>query len=125
MRDSFVKKIVLSANPSEELRFVAVAILNRTGELAYCRNGDDSWRFIPGENSSLSLSATDFTGYMGNCIYFTDDYSESNYDGAFGEHDIGIYKLWDRSIEPLPCYPRNSVFTLRCPTLLWVTPSPC
>ncbi|KAE8674607.1 protein GDAP2-like protein [Hibiscus syriacus] len=214
-----------------------LAILNQTGELAYCRNGDDSWRFIPGtqsysedviyckglfyavnkqggivicdvhhdsprvsfvqmwtqlsgdmqyliisgdelllvtrhldlefnfepdqpylvyrtkryqvsrlvwsgpywervkslhdkmvfigENSSLSLSAKDFTGCMGDCIYFTDDYSESNYDGAFGEHDIGIYKLWDGSIEPLPCYPRNSLFRFRWPTPRWVTTSPC
>ncbi|KAL4298225.1 hypothetical protein GQ457_12G030540 [Hibiscus cannabinus] len=236
MRDSFIKKIVLSDNPSKELRFVAVAILNQTGELAYCRNGEDSWRFIPGaqsysedviyckglfyavdkqggivicdvnhdsprvsfvrmwtqvggdlqylinsgdelllvtrhldlefsfeadqsylvyrtkrfdvarlvwsephwervkslhdkmvfigENSSLSLSARNFTGCRGDCIYFTDDYSESNYDGAFGEHDIGIYKLWDGSFEPLPCYPRNSLFRLRWPTPLWVTPSP-
>lgn len=236
MRDS-IKKIVLSVNPSKELRFVAIAILNQTGELVYCKNGDDSWRFIPGaqsysedviyceglfyavdkhggiaicdvhddspkvsivqtrtqldgdmqylinsgdelllitrhldlefsfephqsylvyrtkrfevsrlvwsgphwervkslydkmvfigENSSLSLSASDFTGCMGNCIYFTDDYSESNYDGSLGEHDIGIYKLWDGSIEPLPCYPRNSFFRMGWPTPLWVTPTPC
>ncbi|XVF35887.1 hypothetical protein REPUB_Repub19eG0010000 [Reevesia pubescens] len=237
MRDSFIKKIVLSANPSKDLNFVAIAILNQTGELAYCKNGDESWRFIQGsqsysedviyfnglcyavnkqggivtcnvrhdsprvsfietprqlggdmqylvhsedelllvtryldleinvepdqsyliyrtkrfevsrlvwsgphwervkslndkmlfigENSSLSLSASDFTGCMGNCIYFTDDYSETNYDGAFGEHDIGIYKLWDGGIEPLPCYPRNSFFQSPWPTPLWVTPSPC
>ncbi|XP_022772597.1 F-box protein SKIP23-like [Durio zibethinus] len=237
MRDSFIKKIVLSANPSKDLHFVAIAILNQTGELAYCKNGDESWRFIEdaqsysqdviyckglcyavdkqggivicdvrhesprvsfietprqlmgdmqylvnsgdelllvtrhldldfnfepdqyyliyrtkrfevsrlvwrgphwervkslydkmlfiGENSSLSLSASDFTGCKGNCIYFTDDYSETNYDGAFGEHDIGIYKLWDGSIEPLPCYPRNSFFRLHWPTPLWITPSPC
>lgn len=84
----------------------------------------DKMLFI-GENSSLSLSASDFTGCMGNCICFTDDYSETNYDGAFGEHDIGIYKLLDGSIEPLPCYPRNSFFRLRWPTPLWITPSPC
>ncbi|KAK6256956.1 hypothetical protein QUC31_000415 [Theobroma cacao] len=237
MRDSFIKKIVLSANPSKDPRFVAIAILNQTGELAYCKNGDKSWRFIEGahpysedviycrglcfavdkhggivicdvrndsprisfietprqlggdmqylvnsgdelllvtrhldldfdfepdqshlvfrtkrfevsrliwngpywervnslndkmvfvgENSSLSLSASYFTGCMGNCVYYTDDYSETNYGGAFGEHDIGIYNLWDGSIEPLPCYPRNSFFSLGWPTPLWVTPSPC
>lgn len=88
------------------------------------KNLYDQMLFI-GENSSLSLSASDFTGCMGNCIYFTDDYSETNYDGGFGEHDIGIYKLLDGSIEPLPCYPRNSFFRLHWPTPLWITPSPC
>ncbi|KAK8601362.1 hypothetical protein V6N13_058922 [Hibiscus sabdariffa] len=201
MRDSFIKKIVLSDNPSKELRFVVVAIPNQTvhkqggivicdvnhdsprvsfvrmltqvgGDLQYLINSGDElllvtrhldlefsfkayesylvyrtkrfdvvrlvwsephWERVKslhdkmvfiGENSSLSLSATKFTGCRGECISFTDDYSESNYDGAFREHDIGIYKLWDGSFEPLPCYPRNSLFRLRWPTPLWVTPSP-
>lgn len=78
-----------------------------------------------GENSSLSLSASDFPGCSGDCIYFTDDYSESNYDGAYGRYDLGIFRLWDRSIEPLPCYPPNVYSLLGWPPPIWVSPNPC
>ncbi|OMO75520.1 hypothetical protein COLO4_26063 [Corchorus olitorius] len=215
MRDSFIKKIVLSANPSKDPHFLAIAILNQTGELAYCRNGDKAWRFIEGARSysedviyckglcyavdkhggiiacdvrndlpriSFIETPRKLGGDMQYLVYsepedelllvtryldldinfelaqsylifrtkrfevsrlvssgpywekvktlndkmlFIDDYSETNYDGAFGEHDIGIYKLWDGSIEPLPCYPRNSYFRLGWPTPLWVALSPC
>lgn len=46
MRDSFVKKVIVSQSPYNEASFVAFAILNRHGEVAYCRNGDDSWRIV-------------------------------------------------------------------------------
>lgn len=236
MRDSFIKKLVLSSSPLEDNNFIALAILNETGDLAFCKNGDQSWTFIDdarsfsedviyykglfyavnkygavavcdlhgasvkvsivqlprqydgdmqylvnsgeelllvtrsldleynnveyyltlgyrtvrfevfrmnwsrpqwegvvslgdrmlfiGENSSLSLSASDFPGCVGNCIYYTDDYCESNNDGVFGDYDLGIFKLWDGSIEPLPCYPRNSHSHLHWPPPLWVTPNP-
>ncbi|KDP36858.1 hypothetical protein JCGZ_08149 [Jatropha curcas] len=239
MRDWFIKKVILSCSPLTEGNFVAMAILNQTGDLAYCRNGDQSWTIIEnaryfsedvvcfnglfyavnkagqiavcdvngdspevwfietprqhggdlqylvssenelllvtryldlefevdhpdmqphliyrtmrfevsrlewggprwarmrslgdkalfiGENTSLSLSANDFFGCMGNCIYYTDDYSDTNYDDHFGEHDLGIFKLWDGSIESLPCYPRHSRSRLRWPPPLWVSPNPC
>ncbi|KAJ9165904.1 hypothetical protein P3X46_020719 [Hevea brasiliensis] len=239
MRDWFIKKVVLSSSPLKASNFVAMTILNQTGDLAYCRNGNQSWTIIEnarsfcedvvcfngffyavnksgqiaicdvtsdspevsfietprqaggdmqylvssadelllvtryldlefevdhpdrqqyimyrtirfevfrldwsgprwvrvrslgdkvlfiGENTSLSLSATDFSGCMGNCIYYTDDYSDTNYDGHFGEHDLGIFKLLDGSIEPLPCYPRNFHSRLRWPPPLWVSPNPC
>ena len=77
-----------------------------------------------GENASLALSATDFPGCKGNCIYHTHNYSESNYDGVPGNNDLGVYNLEDGSIEPLPCYPRNSISQLRWPPPIGVTPNP-
>ena len=77
-----------------------------------------------GGNSSLSLSAAS-VGCLGDCIYFTDDYSDFNYDDACGKHDLGIFRLWDQGIEPLPCYPRNSYSRLGWPLPIWVSPNPC
>nr|GEZ11478.1 hybrid signal transduction histidine kinase M [Tanacetum cinerariifolium] len=61
-----------------------------------------------GENSSIAFCASDFPGCKGNCIYYTDDYSEWNYDGADGSHDLGVYNVEKGgSVEALPCYPEN------------------
>ncbi|GFS31902.1 hypothetical protein Acr_00g0019870 [Actinidia rufa] len=197
MRDFFIKKVILS---SRDDSYIAFAILNQTGDLVFCKNGDQSWKFIEdaqsycedviycnglfyavnklgeiavcdihgpsprvsiictppqiggdmqyvvssseelllvsryldfefvdyqfdnvykttefrvyrldlngpkwervmrlgdqmlflGENASLALSATDFPGCKGNCIYYTDDYSESNYDGVPGNNDLSV-----------------------------------
>ncbi|CAL8995477.1 unnamed protein product [Prunus brigantina] len=239
MRDSFLKKVVLSSSPLEASGFTALAILSQTGDLAYCRDGDQSWTFIDGarsfsedvisvnglfyavdskgvvavcdvegpsaprvaiiptprlddaadmrylvnlgadlllvsrhleierwdninvnyrttgfvvfrmnwvgerwekvenlgermvfigENSSFSLSASDFPGSVGNCIYFTDDYSESNYESGLGGYDSGIFRIWDGTIQELPPYPRNSNYEVHWPPgslPLWVIPNPC
>ncbi|KAF1865315.1 hypothetical protein Lal_00004689 [Lupinus albus] len=77
-----------------------------------------------GGNSSLCLIASDFVGCLKDCIYFTDDYSDSNYDDACGKHDVGVFSLWDQSIELLPCYPRNSYSRLGWPLPIWVSPNP-
>jgi hypothetical protein len=89
-----------------------------------------------GKNSSASLSVSDVRGYLQNeyldpnsifgeehlenCIYFTDDYREVDYDGAFGS-DSGIYRVWIQNvfgrITSLPCYPGT-------PYSLWVAPNP-
>lgn len=238
MRDSFVKKIVLSNSPSGGSDFLALAIINKTGDLAYWKDGLNSWGLIRGarsfcedviyfnglfyavdkygsiavcdvsgdspivefirtpraidgdmqylvnangelllvtrylelatdlaqlqfgigtyethefrvfklelsgrkwervmslggtmlflgENSSLALVATDFPGCKGNRIYFTDDYSELDYGGFPGNHDLGIFNLEDGTIEQLPCYPRNSHSHLQWPPPIWITPNPC
>ncbi|KAK2995133.1 hypothetical protein RJ640_020773 [Escallonia rubra] len=233
MRDSFIKKVILSSSPNE-LNYVAVAILNDTGHVAYCKKGDDRWMFMEdglgywedviyhdglvyavnkfggiavcdvsgtsprvwyidplnkiggdmqylvscegelllvtryldlnfdvvleieykttafrvcrldlggpkwetlaslddrvlfvGENSSLALSGSDCLGCKGNCIYFTDDYSEWNYDGFKGDLDLGVYNLEDGGIEALPCCPHNAYSGRRWPPPIWVTPNPC
>lgn len=77
-----------------------------------------------GENSSFSLPASDFPGCLGNSIYFTDDDCEFNLDSDLGEYDLGIFKIWDGSIEPLPCYQRNPHSQVHGPPI-WVTPNPC
>ncbi|KAJ4837243.1 hypothetical protein Tsubulata_045751, partial [Turnera subulata] len=240
MRDLFIKKVVLSSSPLHD-SYAAVAILNQTGDLVYCKNGDASWKLIEqaryfcedvvyinglfyavnktgqiaacdvsgdspmvsfiktpaqiggdmqylvggsgdelllvtryldivvehgnlfysfenlmqplyrttwfavfrlefgggprwekmsslggrvlfiGENSSLSLSVSGLTNCSGDCVYYTDDYSETNYDGHSGEHDVGIFKLWDGSIDPLPCYPLNSHCHLQWPPPVWTS----
>jgi hypothetical protein len=81
----------------------------------------DRMLFI-GESTSMSFLASNFRGCLGNCIYFTDDCEF--YDGSFGDYDLGIFKLWDGSIEPLPCYPRNPDSQTHWPPI-WVTPNPC
>ncbi|XP_059636518.1 F-box protein SKIP23-like [Cornus florida] len=232
MRNNFIKKVILSSSPSNDSDFVALAILNRTGDLAFCKKGDKSWRCIEGsesycedviyynglfyavdkygaiaicdvcgpsprvsimdtppqfggdmqylvrsmnqfllvtryldteydedlfeifvyktvlfkvyrlnlsnsnweevtnlgdqmlflgENSSFALSASDFPGCEGNCIYYTDDYSESNYDDAPWDHDLGIYNLEDGTIETFPCYHSPSGW----PPPIWITPNAC
>ncbi|KAH6782773.1 hypothetical protein C2S52_000335 [Perilla frutescens var. hirtella] len=46
MRDAFIKKVILSHSPYDDSNFFAFAILNRHENLAYCKNGDESWRII-------------------------------------------------------------------------------
>lgn len=237
MRDTFVKKLVLTSCPLRDDNFIAIAVLG--GDLAFCRKGDDSWSLVNGahsycedviyhdglfyavngagrvavcdvtgdspkvsiihtpwqhggdvqylvycgedllfvsrildleydvepdqseivyktmrfrvvrlnrsesrwekvtslgdralfvgENSSLCMIASDFPGCKANCIYFTDDYSEANYDGVWGDYDLGIFNLGNGKIESLSAYPRNSRSgsVLRWPPPVWVTPNPC
>ncbi|KAK1431311.1 hypothetical protein QVD17_07768 [Tagetes erecta] len=59
----------------------------------------DGHALFLGENSSMAFCASDFPGCKPDCIYFTDDYSEWNYDGANGNHDLGVYDLGNGSIE--------------------------
>ncbi|XP_076934732.1 F-box protein SKIP23-like [Bidens hawaiensis] len=81
------------------------------------------WALFVGENASVAIRACDFEGCDGNKIYFTDDYSEWNYDGANGDHDLGVYDLGDGSVAALPCYPRKFYDGRRWPPPIWVTPS--
>lgn len=83
----------------------------------------DEWALFVGENSSMAFRASDFQGCKGNRIYFTDDYSEWNYDGANGDHDLGVYDLEDGSVVALPCYPRKFYNGRRWPPPIWITPS--
>ncbi|CAI9260488.1 unnamed protein product [Lactuca saligna] len=71
-------------------------------------SGLDGCALFLGENSSMAFRASDFHGCNGNCIYFTDDYSEWNYDGANGDHDLGIYDLENGSVVGLPGYEKLS-----------------
>ncbi|OVA10871.1 Protein of unknown function DUF295 [Macleaya cordata] len=82
----------------------------------------DRMLFLGGENSSLCLLATDFSGCEGNCIYFTDDYTEVN-EVKPGDHDMGVFNLGDRSIKPLPYF--TGVSRLFYPSPIWFTPNPC
>ncbi|XP_022975457.1 F-box protein SKIP23-like isoform X2 [Cucurbita maxima] len=238
MRDTFVKKIVLSSSPSNQNDFSAVAILNHSGDLAFCRSGGESWTFVDdapsdcedivysdglfyavdkhgvisvmdlrgsrsevslvttgsqsagdiqylvklgrelllvsryldiindamvdelisviyrtvrfevfrmewegprwekvenldemalfvGGNSSMAFSASDFGGISGNCIYYTDDYSDNDYQGQGEEPDMGIFRLCDGSFEQLPYYSGGSHSRRRLLPPIWVTPNPC
>lgn len=46
MRDAFIKKVILSHSPYDDPNFLAFAILSRHENLAYCKNGYDSWKII-------------------------------------------------------------------------------
>lgn len=83
----------------------------------------DGWALFLGENSSMAFSASDFPGCRRDCIYFTDDYSEWNYDGANGNHDLGVYDLENGSVEALPCDPNNLYNGRQWPPPIWFTPS--
>lgn len=83
----------------------------------------DGWALFLGENSSMAFCADDFSGCKGDCIYFTDDYSEWNYDGANGNHDLGIYDLENGCVEGLSCYPDTLCNVRRWPPPIWFTPS--
>lgn len=49
MRDSFIRKVILSHSPHGNTDFSAFAILNQRENLAYCRNGrDEAWRIVDG-----------------------------------------------------------------------------
>ncbi|KAL5994429.1 hypothetical protein ACLOJK_024479 [Asimina triloba] len=56
-----------------------------------------------GDNSSFSVSASDFPVSKRNCIYFTDDHFEQYEPTPQGFFDVGVYNFEDRSIEL--CYP--------------------
>jgi len=83
----------------------------------------DGWALFLGENSSIALCASDFPGCKGDCIYYTDDFSEWNYDGADGSHDLGVYDMENGSVEALPYYPKSLYNGRRWPPPIWFTPS--
>lgn len=68
MRDEFIKKIVLSSYPLNN-NFVALAILNDVGLLAYYKNGDLSWNFLP----AVDILFFDATYYKGQFYAVGDD----------------------------------------------------
>ncbi|GAB4828399.1 hypothetical protein Ancab_035397 [Ancistrocladus abbreviatus] len=95
--------------------------LNRSGPRWETVRDLENCSLFLGQNSSLLFpSASNVRGCKGNCIYFTDDYSEYNYEDVRGNHDMGIYNFIDGTIEPLPCNPRSSKSTP-----IWVMPYPC
>ncbi|KAL9225738.1 hypothetical protein vseg_001628 [Gypsophila vaccaria] len=76
----------------------------------------DQMLFI-GYNLSMALSALDFEGCKGNCIYYADDHSE--------KAEAGMYDLSNGCIEALPCGPRDGSSPLSWAPPTWLTPNPC
>ncbi|GMY11890.1 F-box protein SKIP23-like [Fagus crenata] len=107
--------LILNHEPHYKTVWFEVFRMNRSErpEWERVRSLGDRMLFVGGI-SSLSLSSSDFRGCSGNCIY---------YGGGFQYHDLGIFKLWDGSIEPLPSYHPSSLPHL-CWTPIWVTPNP-
>ncbi|KAL0360473.1 UNVERIFIED_CONTAM: hypothetical protein Sradi_3731800 [Sesamum radiatum] len=69
MRDSFIKKVILSHSPYDESNFFAFSILNRHENLAYCKNGHDSWKII----DEARLYGEDVI-YFGGAFYAVDKF---------------------------------------------------
>ncbi|XP_071697851.1 F-box protein SKIP23-like [Rutidosis leptorrhynchoides] len=83
----------------------------------------DEWALFIGGNSSMAFRASEFEGCEGNRVYFTDDYSEWNYNGVNGDHDMGVYDLEDGSVVDFACYPQTFYNGKRCAPPIWITPS--
>ncbi|GKV43189.1 hypothetical protein SLEP1_g50511 [Rubroshorea leprosula] len=77
MRDCFIKKVVLSSSPSKDPNFVAMAIINETMDLAYCRSGSDSWSIIEAAHS-----------FSEDVIYFQGLFYAVNIDGEIAVCDV-------------------------------------
>ncbi|XP_022876072.1 F-box protein SKIP23-like [Olea europaea var. sylvestris] len=77
MRDSFIKKVILSHNPYNDSNFTALAILNWHGDLAYCEKGENSWKFIDEARS-----------YCEDVIYFNDSFYAVNKFGSIAICDV-------------------------------------
>ncbi|PIA56520.1 hypothetical protein AQUCO_00700695v1 [Aquilegia coerulea] len=74
-----------------------------------------------GNNYSYSLSASEFTEYKPNSIYFTDDHYETYFEKeqiGLGPHDMGIFNLEDCTYEPH--YPTKSRMIVPAP--IWIEP---
>ncbi|XP_043708185.1 F-box protein At2g26160-like [Telopea speciosissima] len=74
-----------------------------------------------GYNDSFSVSASEFPGCRGNCIYFTDDYFEGYNRQKHGALDMGIFDLGDGTVEPL--VGRNQIHYFM-PPLVWFSTNP-
>lgn len=72
-----------------------------------------------GDNASISIKASKFSGLRPNCIYYTDDCWPSYiFFKRGGGKDMGIFNLKDGS--RTPCYEGESLSPV-CPPL-WVRP---
>ncbi|KAH7866584.1 hypothetical protein Vadar_022284 [Vaccinium darrowii] len=79
-----------------------------------------------GNNDSLCVSASNFPGCQPNCIYYTDDYIDKEFEKPFGPLDTGIYSLEDKSIRKH--YRLKARHTRRralhgLPLLIWIVPT--
>ncbi|PIA28202.1 hypothetical protein AQUCO_07200088v1 [Aquilegia coerulea] len=72
-----------------------------------------------GDNTSMSILASDFPGCKPNCIYFTDE-GFGDTVGEFGYIDMGVYNVENGSTEPH--YPQNYK-TVRNPAPFWIEPT--
>ncbi|PIA35171.1 hypothetical protein AQUCO_03600078v1 [Aquilegia coerulea] len=75
-----------------------------------------------GDNSSYSLSASDFPECKPNSIYFTDDYYEGYFGTeqyGIGPHDIGVFDLEKRTVEPH----YSTDMKMFIPAPVWIEPT--
>ncbi|KAE8057333.1 hypothetical protein FH972_014034 [Carpinus fangiana] len=76
MRDLFIRKILFVQVNKDN--FVAVAIINKTGELAYCKKGDKRWAFMDSHGRSWR-----------DVAYYNRKFYAVNLDGSrVGEYDV-------------------------------------
>ncbi|XP_042519658.1 putative F-box protein At3g25750 [Macadamia integrifolia] len=80
-------------------------------------NLGDQMLFL-GKSTALSVSASDYPGFRGNCIYYTYNEHERYVDAKVHETVAGVLHLEDNSIEPF--ISNDSGFSLSPP--IWFTP---
>ncbi|OVA08883.1 F-box domain [Macleaya cordata] len=91
MRYVFIKKVVLSSSPaSPSSNYIAVAILNEIGELAFCKKGDEKWMLIK-----------DAGFYHEDVIYYKGLFYAVNYKGSLTICDVSGISPLVTVIEPL------------------------
>ncbi|KAF7149627.1 hypothetical protein RHSIM_Rhsim02G0224300 [Rhododendron simsii] len=96
-------------------RFQVFEFASGTKEWVEIMSLGDNGLFL-GENASISVDASRFSGMKANCIYYTDNFWNFYQRGGA---NTGIYSLEDGSKSP--CYEEES-FNPICPPL-WVSPS--
>ncbi|XP_051139550.1 F-box protein SKIP23-like [Andrographis paniculata] len=77
MRDAFIKKVILSHSPYEGSKFIALALLNRHENLAYCENGHGPWKIIDEARS-----------FIEDAIYFNSSFYAVNKFGSLAICDL-------------------------------------
>ncbi|KAM1080969.1 hypothetical protein EV1_015432 [Malus domestica] len=84
-------------------------------------NGLGEWTIFVGHNHTSAIKAQDFKGLIKpNSIYFTDDSLDME-DSLMVGHDLGVFSMEDRKVEPLGC--DLSGFMYVWPRPVWFMPS--
>lgn len=72
-----------------------------------------------GPNSSMLVTASQFSGLIGNCIYFTDDVLETyEHNLPTGCIDMGVFNMEDKCVHPLLPHRPHPAFS----PPIWIKP---
>ncbi|XP_050373231.1 probable F-box protein At1g44080 [Argentina anserina] len=75
-----------------------------------------------GDNSSISVSASNFTGCLSNCIYFNHDADDVGFEYEFF-HDFGVYDVKRKSFIPVENTDAATLVKKSKQPSIWVLPT--